>query len=122
MLMERENVSQKEGEGFRRWFSDDFFDLIVWFSDKNSPVITGFQICYDKSGFERAMTWIEGEGYSHTQIDEGEGGILRNKMSPVLLPDGIFEKQQIGTMFKDAAASINDNIKDFVLKKIMDFS
>ena len=31
MLIEFRDVRQVEGEGPRRWFFDDYFDLIVWY-------------------------------------------------------------------------------------------
>ena len=43
---------QSTREPRRRWFSDDDFDLVVWFSD--SGVIVGFELCYDRSRVERA--------------------------------------------------------------------
>jgi len=55
MLTEIRNARQVEGEGFRRWFTDDYFDLIVWYGDQNAMI--GFQLCYDKQGKERALTW-----------------------------------------------------------------
>ena len=38
----------------RRWISDDYFDFIVWY--ETDVQIYGFQLCYDKSGRERALT------------------------------------------------------------------
>ncbi len=29
--VERKNLRQIAGGGFRRWFSDEYFDLIVWY-------------------------------------------------------------------------------------------
>ncbi len=46
MLRELKQVRQHKGEPRRRWFNDDYFDLIVWFSEKDS--ISGFQLCCDK--------------------------------------------------------------------------
>jgi len=40
MLGEIRNVRQIEGEGTRRWFTDRYFDLIVWYDDSGS--LTGF--------------------------------------------------------------------------------
>jgi len=33
MLVEHAHVRQIHGEGYRRWFADDYFDLIVWYDD-----------------------------------------------------------------------------------------
>jgi hypothetical protein len=52
MLAEIRDVRQIPGEGFRRWFSDGDFDLIVWYAGGE---IAGFQLCYDKGRRERAL-------------------------------------------------------------------
>jgi hypothetical protein len=70
MLVEIRNTRQIEGEGFRRWFTDEFFDLIVWYDEKRTLV--GFQLCYDKEGRERALTWTREHGFQHNRIDDGE--------------------------------------------------
>ena len=46
MLSEIKNARQVPGEGKRRWFRDDDFDLIIWYDD--SDTVFGFQLCYDK--------------------------------------------------------------------------
>ena len=80
MLTEIQNVRQIPGEGFRRWFSDNYFDLIVWYDDERKLV--GFQLCYDKDGRERALTWTHEHGFQHNRIDSGEiAGHI--KMTPV---------------------------------------
>ena len=47
MLTEFKGVRQREEEGIRRWFFDDYFDLIIWYD--NNHQIEGFQLCYDKN-------------------------------------------------------------------------
>jgi hypothetical protein len=47
MLNEIANPRQIPGEGPRRWFTDSYFDLIVWYQGASSS-IAGFQLCYDK--------------------------------------------------------------------------
>ncbi len=60
MLRELADVRQIPGEPRRRWFADDYFDLIVWF-DKRGQII-GFQLCYDLPRDEHALTWHEEHG------------------------------------------------------------
>ena len=64
MLTESRRVRQIKNEPRRRWFSDDYFDLIVWLG--NGHEIIGFQLCYDKFGIERALSWKKGEGYARS--------------------------------------------------------
>lgn len=64
------NARQIGGDPDRRWYSSEYFDLIVWFN-KGKEII-GFQLCYDKERNERAITWKETVGYLHSQVDDGE--------------------------------------------------
>ena len=55
-LCENKDVRQRPGEGYRRWFLNNYFDIIVWYEKKDGD-IKGFQICYEKNGREKAFTW-----------------------------------------------------------------
>lgn len=118
MLYEIGEVRQVEGEGLRRWFTDDFFDLIVWFDEKN--VIHGFQLCYDKTGYERSLTWKR-SSYEHNKIDEGENQGSQ-KRSPILVADGEFEKRRIAYKFWNESKNIDKKIVEFVYKKILGYN
>jgi hypothetical protein len=61
MLHEFEKVRQRPNEGFRRFFSDDNFELMVWY-DSSKKNITGFQIVYDLKWKERVITFKTDEG------------------------------------------------------------
>lgn len=118
MLVEIKNVKQFEDEGPRRWFNDEYFDLIVWYSMRGG--IDGFQLCYDKDHNERALTWRKTTGYSHDGIDDGENP-GEAKMTPVLVADGLFDKDSIGSRFIEASKNIDPAIIGFVYDKIKDF-
>jgi hypothetical protein len=118
MLQEMCDVRQIEGEGRRRWFSDQYFDLIVWYD--TGGAISGFQLCYDIEENERALTWMRDKGFSHDKIDDGQiSG--RAKMTPVLVADGLFAKETIAALFKAAAGSIASEIASFVYEKIKSY-
>lgn len=123
MLVEIPKVRQIEDEGFRRWFTDDYFDLIVWYSEPKDPKgeIVGFQLCYDKFRKERALTWRKGDEYIHSQIDSGELP-YSSKMTPVLLADGIFDKKSIADRFRECSENIDPEITRIVLEKIACYS
>ena len=118
MLVEVRNPRQIEDEGYRRWFTGRYFDLIVWYEEDEH--IDGFQLCYDKPGTERALTWRRRSGYIHEKLDDGEipGRI---KMTPILVPDGTFSKDSIAEKFRQAAREIDRQIVDFVHRKILEF-
>lgn len=113
MLEEKTGVRQVEGEGYRRWFSDSYFDLIVWYTDDTQGEIVGFQLCYDKTGTERAVTWRKGEGFSHNRIDDGERP-FSSKMSPVLVADGVFDRDAILEKFEKAAEDVDPDLAAFI--------
>lgn len=113
MLKEITEVRQIEEEGFRRWFSDSYFDLIVWYADESQGEIVGFQLCYDKPGVERAVTWRKGEGFSHDRIDDGER-VFNSKMSPVLAEDGAFDRAGVLERFEDAAGQVDPDLQAFI--------
>jgi hypothetical protein len=118
MMHEVKNVRQVPGEGRRRWFSDQFFDLIVWYGDQKSAV--GFQLCYDKNIKERALTWRRGVGFSHEKVDDGETpGHM--KMTPVLVPDGLFDASGIAARFKKESSKIDPEISKLVIETLESF-
>ena len=120
MLLELKEVRQIKGEGVRRWFSDRDLDLIVWYETNK---IIGFQLCYDKSDNERALTWYKKHGFIHTKIDDGESSIsqVRNKMSPILVSDGIVDKTFIADQFKEKSQKLNIDLADFIHTKILEY-
>ena len=85
MLREIRHVSQRRGELRRRWFSDDHFDLYIWEDDGE---IAGFQLCYAKEAYQRALTWMEGGTPYHTGVDEGSDRNPTRMHAPILVADG----------------------------------
>jgi len=119
MLQEIVNVKQMPGKSFRRWFSSNFFDLIVWYDEEKN--INGFQLCYDIGRNERALTWQRDSGYSHNKIDDGEGRTYRYKMTPILITDGVFEYKEVATKFKEESNKIDAELAVFVYGKLLRF-
>lgn len=115
MMIEVPNVRQIPGEGVRRWFSDEYFDLIVWYGAER---IVGFQLCYDRDGRPRAFTWTAEEGARHQGIDDGDDPLLSYKATPVLVEDGPFDVAQVTERFKAAARSLPDCIRELVLDRV----
>jgi hypothetical protein len=111
MLVEKKDVRQIPGEGERRWFADNYFDLIVWYEEGQ---VIGFQLCYDKGGLERALTWHRPHRYLHNRIDAGEAPFAY-KMSPVLVQDGVFDRERIAEKFRRASARMEPRIAAMVL-------
>jgi len=126
MLREFKSVKQHDGDHFRRWFEDDFFDLIVWYDDgdKDGNVdreIFGFQLCYDKNGRERAVTWLKTKGYSHEIIDSGETSAW-DVRTPVLSGATAFPRERVIECFAERSAEIETHVARHVLQKLKDYS
>ncbi len=117
MLKEVQHVMQIRGEPKRRWFSDDYFDLIVWVDETDN--IIEFQLCYNKLYDQRALIWQKKLGFRHDLVDDGEGRPGKYKATPILVPDGRFEREEIAEKFRKESRKIEDRISTFVYEKIM---
>ncbi len=115
MLKELPIVRQVPREPRRRWFADDYFDLIVWVGKKGE--IIGFQLCYDNFGDEHALTWHGETGFSHQRVDNGETD-RPYKATPILVPDGSFDAATIARLFKKHSRAMDKRVAEFVLDKI----
>jgi hypothetical protein len=116
MLREICDVRQVPGEPKRRWFSDETLDLIVWLDERQE--ILGFQLCYDKTGNQRALTWRRDGGYSHQRVDDGEWRPGKYKQSPILLADGRCDMTALAAEFSRRAQSIEPAIVAFVQARL----
>jgi hypothetical protein len=117
-MLARERKQPIRGDYRRTWMSDDYFDLIVWYERSNA--IHGFQLCYGKPQYERALTWVAGRGFTHTAIDSGEQNPESNR-TPVLIPDGSFPEDEVGREFCDRATRLPKSLRNFVVAKIKQF-
>jgi len=102
----------------RRWMGDDYFDLIIWYEHDGS--VHGFQLCYDKFGRERSLTWTPTQGVRHDRIDTGEQWPTVN-CSPVLVPDNDFPAEAIRRQFLSRSTQVAEPIRNLVLTKIGEF-
>lgn len=117
MLYEIKTVRQVAGEGYRRWFRDNYFDLIVWYDDQEDNVIEGFQLCYDRQLNEHCVTWRNGY-LTHDTVNEGERG-WGSKKTPVLETLGDFDFQQpLAEEFFQASKDIDPLIRRYVYEKL----
>ena len=119
MLREIVNVRQIEGEPRRRWFSDEHFDLVIW-NDEHREIV-GFQLCYDKTNSERALTWRVESGFSHNAVDSGEQEPGRYKATPILLADGAFDPQNVAAKFLGQSGALDSKSCDFIYLKLLEY-
>lgn len=120
MLREIPVVRQVRGEARRRWFSSTACDLVVWIDDAGAAV--GFQLCYDKTGHEHALTWKAGLGFSHMAVDSGEERPLRHKGAPILLANGAFDVARVRAEFLREAVSVPAEFRALVEGKLRELA
>jgi hypothetical protein len=113
------NVLQRPGEPRRRWFHSEHADLIVWYTGNES--IKGFQLCYDRLGNERALTWMQEKGFSHLKVDDGEIEPLRAKRTPILVADGVFDAKAVLERFLSMANNLPVEVATFVTNKLREY-
>lgn len=101
----------------RRWFTDDFFDLFVWYTDDDS--VLGFQLCYDKRRDEHALTWRRDTGFTHKCVDDG--GRSQRQATPWLLPDGTCDCNAILTRFLQESPRVDQEIVHLVARKLEEY-
>jgi len=106
------------GDYDRRWMSDDYFDFIVWYTAGDT--IQGFQLCYGKPHWERALMWLSGRGFTHMAIDSGEDKAEWNR-TPILVPDGSFPEAEVMREFNRRAANLPRTLRDLVAAKVTEF-
>jgi len=106
------------GDYDRRWISDDYFDLIVWYTPRDT--VHGFQLCYDKPRWERALTWLSDRGFAHTEVDSGEDDPHVNR-TPVLVPDGSFPADKVLAEFARRGSTLPVELRKLVTEKISEF-
>jgi hypothetical protein len=119
MMLKEYRTVRPPRDAQRRWFADEYFDLIVWFGDDSS--IWGFQLCYDRGRSERALTWTATDGYSHDRIDDGEANPTKNR-SPILVPDGTFDAHPILARLSSGSVSIDRPVREFIEDKIRSYT
>ena len=116
-LNEVTNVRQRENEGYRRWFSNSYFDLILWY-DKKDGDFFGFQLCYSKNKSERVFTWTHEYSSSHLVSDTFiEKGF--SKMSTgILKGDGGIIPENVINKFIDESNHLEIHLQQLILNKI----
>ena len=123
MLSEYKEVRQREDEGFRKWYSDRYFDIIVWY-DREGGSITGFQVCYDKGEMERAFTWKLEEGVvqSHRYVVNGPVEIGTNKMTSILRGDASGIDEAVISRLRQSAGAVDPEALGRILSKMEEYN
>ena len=118
MLREIKDVRQIQDEPHRRWLTDEHLDLVIW--DEESEIV-GFQLCYDKSHGERAVTWKLESGFTYNGVDGGEDRAGRYKGTPILIADGSFDAQRVAAIFHGQSGDLDAKSSDFIYLKLLEY-
>jgi len=118
MLVEMRSVRQVPEEGFRRWFCDEDLDLMVWY--KPDKRVHGFQLCYDKSGQEKALTWFEDRGFSHQGVDSGDETPLSNR-SPMLIEAARFETDRVFSCLSASDKELPPKLRALIRRMLKEY-
>jgi hypothetical protein len=102
----------------RRWFTDEDLDLYLWFDERGG--LLRMQLCYDKRGRERVLSWRRGQGFRHDRIDDGEG-VPGKARSPILVIDGGCDAVALLRRFREASLQLNDEVFDLVYERLVAF-
>jgi hypothetical protein len=118
MLSEFEHAYQKEKDVYRRIFSDDNFNLYVWYSPDRERFL-GFQLCYNIGCFrgQKAFTYYEPDQYLHTGVDE-DSSYLHSMATPILIPDGNPDIGELIRTFTLASEKLEEDIREYVVEKL----
>jgi hypothetical protein len=107
---------RQEPHGYRRWFEGADLELVVWHDETGAR--TGFQLLYPVADGERALTWHPAKGFAHSRVDSGDH--LLRKETPILIADGMVPWQQVEDLFQQNAASLDPDLREFVLGRLKD--
>ncbi len=118
MLREIKGIRTREsGPGRRRWFNSDAFDLVLWQEPHGG--IERFQLAIRDGSTEHALTWTAADGCVFNRVDDGETRNemtkLRYKMSPILLPNGDYDCNEIAKLFEAESGQIDPAVTQFVI-------
>ena len=109
-------IREAKGDRPRMWMMDAYMDLIVWYLPDGG--LYGFQLCYDKQGEERSLTWVHTGSFTHTRIDSGESGPLDAKGTPTPVEGGGYDYNHVREQFQKRSVLIDPKLSAFVLLKL----
>jgi hypothetical protein len=116
MLREISGVRQDDPAVRRRWFQDDYFDLVVW-TDRDGT-LRSFQLAYDRTRREKLLAWDRASGYTHRQVEGGDDSVFR-RMTPLLAADaGRFPKFRVISQFDARADALDEPLRHEIRSRL----
>ena len=113
MLREIRGVDQKTPGLVKRWFQDDYFDLVAWHDPRGT--ILRFQLCYAReSRGERVLEWRRGLGFQHLKTEERAAYKAGRDDARALQLDRQAATGVLKRHFLAASADIPELLREFV--------
>lgn len=110
--------NQQQTDDRRLWFNDQDHDLFVWLDEQQQPL--AFQFSYHTRQGEHCIHWHRQRGFSHDRIDSGENLHGRYKMTPIMVPDGRFDRQQLAEKFQSVCEEMDPALAQFIYRTLAD--
>lgn len=101
----------------RRSYASDYFDLFIWLDDQDQVI--EFQLCYDKMGKERVLTWNQHGTITHRKVDAGK---QQRQMTSIYTPDGALPKSEVRSRFQQNSRALDQRLAEFIIDKIESYS
>jgi hypothetical protein len=102
----------------RRWFTNELFDLFVFFNTSN--MLVQFQLCYSKDNNEHVISWSEKFGYTHNRVDTGR--IMPGRAgTPLFVSNGSCDIDTIKKSFIDSSLHLDNLLFDQIFKKLIGY-
>lgn len=119
MLIEPSKMTRRDGGYRRRWFTDEDMDLYLWLDDDGE--LARVQLCYDRRGNQRVLSWAREHGYRHDRIDDGEG-VAGKARTPILVLDGHCDIDAVLVRFRAAAGALDRDLFECVDAWLLGFT
>ncbi len=118
-MIEVRDVRQDPGDYRRRWFTDDHFDLMVWYHADGT--VHGFEFSYDKPGYEKALRWFDDRGLSLHAVDTGEQNPAYNRSPILTASNGRSEMKRVLEIFLKSVTGLPEGLSELVQRKLAEY-
>ena len=120
-IEENTDVRQREDEGYRRWFVNSYFDIIIWYDKKEGEII-GFQFCFSRNDKEKAYTWTKEYSSSHIVSDTYYEKNTLSLSTGILKGDGGSIPDAVLSRFLNELKKLDRMIVELIINNISEYN
>lgn len=120
-LSEHKCVRQRPNEGYRRWYVNSYFDVILWYDTSDGDLI-GFQFCYSRNKGERVFTWTHEYQSSHLVSDSRPERGMPGLATAILKGDGGPIPLAVIERFDQEALELPSDVRLRIIKKLNEYN